>query len=220
MARKRLSDLLREEAQKPADSQADAVAVNTPEINSDSTTATAKTSTRTSKTTSSAKPPGDNALEQSSTQSTLDADVIELKNALEEAEQREAELKKQVAELKADLKNQTASEKRLQTSLEKAAQRNQDLETELAEAKQTALQLAEANSQLKQTLDIPPKQVPQKQEAKSLQPADQPTQPPPPAPLTQQEMIRRRQERSLAHPIFPTGKPPGQLSEQDLGWVD
>lgn len=188
MARKRLSDLLREEVQKPADTP------STP----DETAPTAPSQSEASATTSS------HAAE------------------LAAAHQRETDLQTQVANLKADLKNQTATTKKLQTNLEKAEQRAQQLEAELAEVKQTALQLAESNSRLQAEVAT----LQRSQPAKT--PAPAPPPPPPPTakpeltakPLTQQEVLRRRQADSLAHPMFPTGKSPGQFTEQDLGWVD
>jgi hypothetical protein len=133
--------------------------------------------------------------------------------------------------------------------LEKAEQRNEKLESELAEAKQTILQLAEANSHLKQeNADLKqanlkqndPKQHEPKQldlhqgnlrpgrlnpstPAKSTQSPLSVTAPnaqPAVAALSQQEILRRRQQASLAHPIFPVGNAPGQFSDQDIGWFD
>jgi chromosome segregation ATPase len=138
--------------------------------------------------------------------------------------------------------------------LEKAEQRNEKLESELAEAKQTILQLAEANSHLKQEnadlkqanlkqndlkrddlkqsqpkqLDLNPGNLRQGS-LNSIAPA-KPIQSPVPVPtpnaqpavaaLSQQEILRRRQQASLAHPVFPVGNAPGQFSDQDIGWFD
>ncbi|MBF2026788.1 MAG: hypothetical protein IGS48_08480 [Oscillatoriales cyanobacterium C42_A2020_001] len=221
MARKRLSDLLREEANKPADGGA--------ETGADEQAAIAQpTSSNSSKNnpTKISETPSSKAT-SSPANAALNSKIAELQQALETAKQHENDLKHQVTDLKADLKTQTAATKKLQTQLETVEQRNHQLETELAEAKQTVLQLADGNSQLKQEID-------------SLKHAHKPTtlaapsKPATPAvksnesaqslaarPLTQQEILRRRQADSLAHPVFPTtDKSPGHLSEQDMGWVD
>jgi chromosome segregation ATPase len=186
MARKRLSDLLREEVQKPADTP------STPDETA---------------------PAAQSQSEASVAPSTHEA---ELAAAL----QREADLQTQVASLKADLKNQTAAAKKLQTNLEKAEKRAQQLATELAEVKQTALQLAESNSRLQAEVATLQRSQPTKSPVAA--PPTPPTAKPELAakPLTQQEVLRRRQADSLAHPMFPAGKAPGQFTEQDLGWVD
>lgn len=212
MARKRLSDLLREEVQKPTDAAAETEADGQAAI---APPAPASSSKRSSQ---AAAPPADAA---------LTAKIAELQQALEAAKQQETDLKQEVADLKADLKAQTATTKKLQTQLEAAEQRSHQLGTELAEAKQTALQLADSNSQLKQELDaLKHAQKPatlataSKPATPAVKPSE-PTQSLAAKPLTQQEILRRRQADSLAHPIFPTTeKSPGQFSDQDIGWVD
>ncbi|HEY9615750.1 MAG TPA: hypothetical protein V6C64_02845 [Microcoleaceae cyanobacterium] len=242
MARKRLSDLLREEAGKPT---ADAKAV-TPEA----------TESPALEQNQDSEPAIDvEAVPVNEGQPELETLVAELKTAVEQAEQREAELKQQVHDLKAELKTQAidlkqaksqletaerhndqletemnaqaAEIKQLQSSLKTTEQKAKQLDAELTEAKQAALQLAEANSKLTQALEA------SKQSAKpaaklAAQPAAKPAAQPvarpvspatQPAPLTPADSFRQLQERSLAHPIFPN-KVPGQLTEQDLGWVD
>lgn len=252
MARKRLSDLLREEAGKPTGKGA-------------STDGKANTSAPVESPTPEPSLESGATIEVEAVPVTeehpeLETLVAELKAAVEQAEQREAGLNQQVHDLKAELKTQTADlkqaksqlekaerhsdqletemnaqaaeVKQLQSSLQTAAQKTKQLEAELTEAKQAALHLAEANSKLAQELEAlkPPAKAPAKPSAetpaKTLakptgQPTAKPASPPAtqPAPLATADSFRQRQERSLAHPIFPS-KLPGQLTEQDLGWVD
>jgi chromosome segregation ATPase len=151
-----------------------------------------------------------------------------LKAELETTTQQAIDLKQQVADLKTELKTQAAASKKLQTSLDKAEQHSQQLATELTEAKQTILQLVEVNSQLKQdlqsqtvqqTIAAPPKAPPEKNPSPEPKPEAQKT-PLAKAPYSQQEILQRRQQQSLAHPMFPVGDSPGHLSEQDIGWFD
>lgn len=196
MARKRLSDLLREEVKKPseaASTEEPAAKEHPPDAPSSS-------------------PAAEIALPAPDPPATPDL-----------------ELQQHVADLQAELKQQTSSAKKLQTNLEKLEKRNQQLETELAEAKQTVLQLADNNAQLKQELEALQRsqRPPQPTQPVATKPvvAAKPVPAPAPKssgahPLTQQEVLRRRQADSLAHPMFPAGNTPGHLSEQDLGWVD
>ncbi len=210
MARKRLSDLLREEVKKPTEGAAATVP--------DPTAGVANGVQKTA-------PTEQTDVEQRSAESGKPAEDLAAELAV--AQQREQELQQQLADLQAQLKQQAASEKKLQASLDKTEKHNQQLAAELAEAKQTILQLAENNAQLKQeleTLQSTPKAAPStkppaiaKSEPKPSLPAtrDQSAQP-----LTQQEILRRRQADSLAHPVFPIGKSPGQVSDQEIGWFD
>ncbi|MDX2243067.1 MAG: hypothetical protein NW224_20495 [Leptolyngbyaceae cyanobacterium bins.302] len=204
MARKRLSDLLREEVQKPAEATSTEVPVTAPTKE---------------------------AVEAAETAIAANNHAAEL----EAAKQRETELNQQIThlnqqltDLKTELKTQTASTKKLQTSLEKAEQRSQQLESELTEAKQTALQLADSNAELKHQIEAikqspmarstiakPAAPVAKSPPAAKPNPADKPAT----KPLSQQEVLRRQAD-SLAHPIFPIGKTPGQFTDQDLGWFD
>jgi len=195
MARKRLSDLLREEVQKPTEGKPEP---EQPEV----------------------------VEKQEKAIATNDS------SKLESAQQREAELNhqitnlnQQISDLKTELETQTTSTEKLQTNLETTQQRNHQLETELAQVKQTALQLAESNAQLKAQLQQH-QEAAQAQPKRTVAPVSKPVAPASKPddklaarPLTQQEILRRQAD-SLAHPIFPTGNNPGQLSEQDIGWVD
>lgn len=196
MARKRLSDLLREEVQKPTEA---------PELE-----------------------PVETEVKEEKEAIATDEHSLEL----EAAQQREAELTQQVADLnqqitdlKTEAKTQATTTQKLQASLEDAAQRHHQLETELTETKQAALQLADSNAQLKQQLEALKQSQPLKPTAPvaKFAPATTPKSDDTKLaskPLSQQEVLRRRQSESLAHPMFPNGKAPGQFSDQDLGWFD
>lgn len=228
MARKRLSDLLREEVQKPTEADtAPPEAVDAPTIEIEAEVAAEPATDKTTKSepakatkktpAKTAKPDGANPAAESIT--ALQTEIDTLTTALTTSENRVGELQKEIAALQAELQAKTTETQTLTSQLDKATQQARSLEQELAEAKQTILQLAETNTQLQA-----------KQQTAIAPPAARPTTPAKPAPstgkltnspLSQQEIIHRRQAESLAHPIFPsTDKTPGQLSEQDLGWVD
>lgn len=237
MVRKRLSDMLREEAQKPAEPE--------PETTPDSAIApsatpsqpTAKRKRTTAGSRSAASPPSSNASKTTVSKEKVTAiapEVTHLEAEMEIATKQIADLNQQVTALKSELEDQITASKKLQPTLEKAEKRNQQLEIELSEAKQTILQLVEVNSQLKQDLAAKqqavaiPETIPRgiAPSSKSSLPAPSPIVPAEPkkntlasATSTHQEFLRR-QQKSLAHPVFPVGNSPGHLSDQDLGWVD
>ncbi len=229
MARKRLSDLLREEAQKPPEVETEAVSlVDEAEDGQEAIAPPAKTSR--------SKPAAQTAAQTAAAKAvvvTPDPLILELKTALEEAKDRESDYQQEILDLKAEVKAQTAIAQKLQTSLEKTEHQRQQLEEELAEAKQTALQLAATNSQLKQEQADRKQEQAQKQaqlaeskaaeskaaESKSASQKLAPTKPPASSGTISQQEILRRQRQSLVHPVFP-GKQPGHISEQDIGWVD
>ena len=229
MVRKRLSDMLREEAQKPAETELDSASTDQA---TDSTAGAAQSKPAATRSTTA----GSRAKSaQSSTASKQEATAIApettfLKAELETAAKQITDLNQQVTDLKAELENQAIAAKKLQANSEKAEQRSQQLDTELSEAKQTILQLVEVNSQLKQ--DLTAKQaaaIPEVISRGSAPPSKTFPAKPSTVPaetkqntlttLSQQDLLRR-QRKSLAHPVFPAGNPPGHLSEQDLGWVD
>lgn len=231
--KKRLSDLLREEVKKPAEAGTPPPAETDPAQKSGRSTGTNKSGSR--QKAQSAKPdpeavPTETISEPDTTAEpgTIAVDpAASLQAALEQAKTQEADLKQQIASLQAELKAQAESTRQLQTQLQQAEAHSQQLETELGEAKHTVLQLVEVNTQLKQDLETlkarsltkaaPP--LPTKPRQEEVKPT-RPTSAGDSAALSQQEMLRRRQQASLAHPVFPAGPAPGHLSEKDLGWVD
>lgn len=206
MARKRLSDLLREEVQKdePEKNSAEtAIEVEAVEVTKEPA---ADTSIAT---------PASPAMEAAQEIAAADQ---KLQVALAQAEKREASLQQQVTDLTAQLDQQTSLINSLKADLEKARAATAELE----KAKHTALQLAEENTQLQQeikTLKQPTSSKPALSR-KAPEPAAPTPTAPNPADAAHQAEMRKQQERSLAHPMFPAGSSPGQLSNQDLGWVD
>jgi peptidoglycan hydrolase CwlO-like protein len=183
MARKRVSDVLREEVNKPVDVEAEVV--------------------------EKASEAGKDAIAPAPDTTQL-ALIETLKTELEQAKQREIALQNQVTQLQEKLDKQQD----LIHDLNGDASKVDALKTELEQAKTTALRLAEVNATLTQEL------------AALRAPARQPA----PAPMvradaakramTPQEAMRQQQMQALSHPVFPAGPQPGQLSNQDLGWVD
>jgi uncharacterized phage infection (PIP) family protein YhgE len=232
--KKRLSDLLREEVKKPAEAEPPPAAEAGTRKKGSRSTGTASNGNR-QKTQSAKSPtvaPSDSdapELDATSDSGTTADPTAELKAALEQAKHQKAELKQQITNLQAELEEQAESSRQLQTQLQQAETHTHQLETELSEAKHTVLQLVEVNTQLKQDLESikarsltkattpSPLAKPPQEETKPGRPA---TSPLTPSALSQQEMLRRRQQDSLAHPVFPAGPAPGHLSEKDLGWVD
>ncbi|PZV16778.1 MAG: hypothetical protein DCF22_04535 [Leptolyngbya sp.] len=238
MVRKRLSDMLREEAQKPVETES--APASTAQVDATSNTTQSKpASKRRSTTTGSqtaATPPSSASKDTVSKEkvTAIAVEVTSLKAELETAAKQITDLNQQVADLKAGLEDQITASKKLHPTLAKAEKRNQQLEIELSEAKQTILQLVEVNSQLKQDLAVkqqavaipetnlrgvaapPKKSLP---EPSPIVPAEPKKSTLASATSTHQEFLRRQQQ-SLAHPVFPAGNSPGHLSDQDLGWVD
>lgn len=229
MARKRLSDLLREEAKKPLDAE--------PEVPSNGT--------RRSRTTGKAKAPatkdvapaiaveaGNPAAIAPNDQPSAEA----LKTQLEQAHQREVDLERKVYALQIELdkkvdlvKTLELEQTKLQAEFDQRTEQIQTLQsdqekvkslkTELEQAKKAALQLAEENTRLNQELTtLRTKSVPQAPQPQPRPPASPPATT---TALTKKEAILQQQTKALAHPVFPTTDPlPGQLSDKDLGWVD
>ncbi|MBP5976929.1 hypothetical protein HW132_30455 [Brasilonema sp. CT11] len=190
MTKKRLSDLLQEEAQKlsPSDGETtidvDAVSDDNSSTSSDSDTGNEEETQQAAETTTSKR--------TTPTKAELEATVKELKEALEKAQKKETSLVKQlkntlektqqkeasvVNELKETMekaqKKEASVVKQLKETIEKAQEKEASLQeqiadleldvskykilaaslkTELDDAKKAAIQLAEANSQLTETI--------------------------------------------------------------------
>jgi predicted RNase H-like nuclease (RuvC/YqgF family) len=143
MARKRLGDLLRQEAEKSPNSESQPVIeVTAEELLEDDTKTVEELPINTSNKSS--------ANDTSPTKAELEATVAELKAALEQghqlelAHQHEGSLQQQVNELQAELSEEKKLVQKLQKELEKA----NSFKAELDQAKKTALQLAQENSKL------------------------------------------------------------------------
>lgn len=204
MARKRLSDLLREEVQKPTDNDANTLA-------SDNGKQKSAGSARSRKPAAGITPQPKAAAPAETKSPESEAELKELKLELERSQQREASLKQELEALQTSLDQQDSLVKTLKADLSKA----DSLKGELEQAKKAALQLAEENTQLRETINSAKQQKP----AEVAAPPPKPTATPHHTALSQSE-IMKRQTASLTHPVFPVGKSPGYLSDQDLGWVD
>lgn len=229
MARKSLADLLREEVNKPGEVEAEAPQEQrTGQAKSHPKTSEKSATGRSRQSSSKAPPPSKAADKASGETDQADAELVSrLQDELDQAQRREASLTEQLEQIQTELEAQNT----LISSLKQDLRKYDALAEELKHAKAAALQLAEANANLTEEL----KQMRQavKPEPGSVQPAlsrnrasthpadrqslaVKPSQPERPyAPE-----IRRRQEESLAHPMFPAGPMPGSLTNQDLGWVD
>lgn len=206
MARKRLSDLLREEVNKPGEAD--------PPAAQPSRATRRKPS---AKSAGDAEPTPAESEQAAPEDPAPNAEVMKLKAGLEQANDREKALQEKIFDLQAEIDGHKAKISSLEASLQQIA----SLKTELDQVKATALQLAEENSRLIREAETP-KSAP----APATKPADSPE----PAQKTlaqktndpmeaRQSAIRQRQERSLAHPIFPN-KIPSIVTDQDMGWVD
>lgn len=229
MARKSLADLLREEVNKPGEAEAEAPQKQgTGQAKSHPKTSEKAATGRSRQSPTKAPPPSKAAEKKSGETDQADAELVsQLQDELDQSRRREASLTGQLEQFQTELEAQHI----LISSLKEESRKYDALAEELKHAKAAALQLAEANAKLTEEL----KQLRQvaKPEPGSAQPlrsrnrastdpADRqsltvkPSQPERPyAPE-----IRRRQEESLAHPMFPAGPMPGSLTNQDLGWVD
>jgi cell division protein FtsB len=161
MTKRRLTDLLREEAQKTSvdvesDSPQDASRRST-NVDEPSTAKPvaqpAKTST---KPVVVAETPADTSSKSAENLAYIQQ-VAELKTLLETSQKQEAVLKQQVADLKQELKTNLASAEKLQAShantIAKMAQAKTEVETDRDAVKKDNLRLAEANIQLTAEID-------------------------------------------------------------------
>jgi chromosome segregation ATPase len=159
MAKKSLTDLLREEVKKSSQPESPTVQETTDDefIEQD-----AKTVEKSPMNT----PAKSSAQRSNLTKAQLEATVTELKAALKEAQNKEATfadlkdsleeshsketaLQQQITELQSELDHQNKSLHKLQKELEKLA----DLKTEAEQAKKAASHLAKANEKLSQEVD-------------------------------------------------------------------
>lgn len=151
MVKKRLTDLLREEALNS--SNGDTEAAQDSQDNAQSGKAGAAKTT-------AEESPEDNATPRSKrsnpTKADLQATVTELRATLKATQGRESQLEKKVAQLQAELQTQQPMVEKLQADLEQIDQVKADLE----QAKETILQLSELNARLsaqeKSTDSTPP----------------------------------------------------------------
>lgn len=216
MNKKRLSDLLRDEAEKSPETESIEEVVNNLEVD----------------TTLSDIEPLDETLDEHSpvnttsrarrtspTKAELETTLTELQEALQAAQMREESLGQQIADLQLELQEQKLLVKNLQPILEQTNQ----LKTELEQAKKVILQLSEINSASTQSAIAPKKES---------QANSKPTQ----SAITPRKESRdfRAQNLNLKklphHSIQPPQSlepnPPdspgsnSKLSNKDIGWFD
>ncbi len=209
MARKRLSDLLREEVHKTEDAEA------TPATTSGKRTGQtnrAKAQASSGRAKSPVVETVEAVLVEDTQTATEKDDMHQLKQELARSQQREAHLQQELTLLQTELDQREALINSLEADLEKA----KSFKNELDQAKKAALKLAEENTRLNEELKSLQRQKPTvTTEAKPVVAAQSQS------PIaTTIDVLHERQARSLAHPVFPAGSSPGYLSDQDLGWVD
>lgn len=134
MTKKRLEDLLREEAGKPHDSETEALPEmkSLSETNADPLPINGPATSRPKRT--------------NPTKAELETTVSELEEALDTAHQNENSLQQQVADLQSELQEQKTLVEKLQEVLEHSDQ----LKAELEEAKAVILRLSATNSKTTQ----------------------------------------------------------------------
>lgn len=157
MARKKLTDLLREEVAKAPESNDETTSDQGVNLDPDTVEESAMATEIIPET-------------KSSNPQDLEKTVTELKAALAEAQQKEkvltelqeslaesnkkeASLQKQITDLQKDLQQQKQSVSILQKEVEKV-EKIEHLKTELDQAKQAAIQLAQANEKLTKEIDV------------------------------------------------------------------
>ncbi|MCY7322800.1 MAG: hypothetical protein LH660_13605 [Phormidesmis sp. CAN_BIN36] len=164
-------------------------------------------------------PPAEPELEMAAT-SDLEANLMALKEALEQSNQKEQLLQKSVEDLRSQLDEQKTLVQKLQTSLEKANK----IQSELDKTQKEALKLAESN----QALIDENKALKQEQQtlkeklstqAKSSQLTVQPS-PAQPTIESKRDSLRKHQAATLARPVFSNESMQNSFSDQDIGWFD
>ena len=152
MTKKRLSDLIEEEAQKPEDS--DEAQEATPE--SDASLSDTEPSDE------STTPTPSRAKRTNATKAELETTLAELSDELQAAHQKESFLQKQIAGLQSDLQEQSKLVQKLQAEVEQGNK----VKAEFEQAKKVILQLSEANAKMLQDVDTSkPKEVNTSKEA-------------------------------------------------------
>jgi len=146
MTKKRLGELLRQEAQESPDPETEGIQEAAPDQLEADTMSTAEPSSGPTTTAVRAKRSGP-------TKAELETTVLELQEVLQTAYGKENSLQQQIANLQSDLQEQQILVQKLQAEL---AQVNQ-IKAELAQAKKVILQLSQANKTT-QEVDIPKKE--------------------------------------------------------------
>jgi predicted RNase H-like nuclease (RuvC/YqgF family) len=192
MTKKRLEDLLREEAGKPLDSETKAL----PETALDQLPTDVTPSEMEPLSGINVEPSPENSTisrpkRSNPTKAELETTVTELQEALQAAYQNESSLQQQVANLQLELQEQKTLVEKLQAVVEQVDQ----LKAELEEAKAVILQLSETNSRTTQ------KTIAKEQEIKDSR---------------SRTLSLKKLPRQVTQPNIPSKK----LSDRDIGWFD
>ena len=206
MTKKRLADLIQEEAQKPGDSD-EATQEATPEqtLEPDASLSDTELSDETTADETTAELPPVNtstpsrAKRTNLTKAELETTLAELRDALQAAHQKENFLQQQIAGLKSDFQEQNKLVQKLQAEVEQADR----VKAELEQAKKVILQLAEANSKVIQDVNTS-----KQQEVNTSKQADES--------FRFQKSGLKKIPYSSIQPNLPSSKIP----DKDIGWVD
>jgi len=222
MTKKRLSDLLREEAQKSPDPEAEAIQEVAPEPlepdpTLDETEQLYETSDEPSPVNTSATP---RAKRTGPTKAELETKMTELREALLEAHGKETSLQQQIADLQSDLQEQKILVQKLQAALEQTNQ----IKAELEQAKKVILQLSEVGSKTTQAVNTPKKENEGfKSQKLTLTTQEVNTPKKENEGFKQQKLTFKKLPQHSIQPNFPDSKPSNpekKLSNKDIGWFD
>lgn len=156
MARKRLADLVQEEANKNTVSDQDTTTASVIDVTAipvedswaDEESNTELKSKSKTKDTSIKETTEESSEGTHLSKADLEATIQELNELIAQVHQNEANLQREVEELQSALSEQKALSERSEKALAEHKAKSDRSDKELKEAKKTALQLAEANSQL------------------------------------------------------------------------
>lgn len=153
MAKKSLTDLLREEVKKTPEVEGEkfqkVTAVEKSQMNTPNPPRTTNSSLTKAELQAKVAELKTSLEKAKKTAQDKEEILIELKNALTESHEKESSLQEQITELQSELQEQKKSVEKLQNTQEKLEQ----LKTEFEQAKTAALRLAEVNEKLTKEID-------------------------------------------------------------------
>jgi len=195
MTKKRLADLLREEAQQSPELETEAIQETAPDQPLEPDTTLSETEPL-DETTAEPSPVDPSAAARAKrlgppTKADLEMTVAELSEALQSAHGRENFLQQQLANLQLDLQEQKRLVQNLQAALEQAEQ----LKVEFEQAKEVILKLTEANSKKS------PEVKTARQEEQGFKPQNSGL-------------------KTIPYHSIQQSAPSTKLSNADVGWVD
>lgn len=204
MTKKSLADLLREEAHKSPDSEAEAVQEAALEPLEPAPTLSETEPTTTSYETTDDPSPLDTAAPRAKrlpTKAELEITVSELREALKDSHGKENSLQQQIADLQSDLQEQKILLQKLLGELEQTSQ----IKAELEQAKKVILQLVADSSKTTQEANTRSKATQEpntpKKENKDLRP---------------QKLALKKLPQHSVQPDSPSG----EIFERNVGWFD